>query len=812
MPQIAQRQGKRASIAGYIVIVIAVFVGLLAVRLTYDYLLFHSLVELFAIAVAAGTFMVAWNLRRYFDAGYLMVLAVAFFFAACVDALHLLAYRGMGVFPDADADLPTQLWLIARYIQTAGLLIAPAFARRKVSAVAVFWLFAAATGVLLSSVFVFDVFPVAFVEGAGLTPFKIWSEYVISGAMLLSLVAVWRYRKTFTREVVWLLSGVILTAVAAELAFTLYTDPFGAWNFVGHMLKVVTFFLLYRAIVETALTRPLDVLFGDLQQASEELRESEVRFRSTFEQATIGIAHVSLDGRWLRLNRRLAEIAGHPLETLKQMRPEDITHPEDRPAEVALIRRLLDGEIDEYRLEKRYIRGDGTVTWAEVGRTLMRGPDGDPKYFIATIEDIGERKEREENLRRSRDLTAALSSIDLAINAMTDVEDITREAAEAGCDALGAESAAVLMRDGKRWRPGHLYRFPHESIPQHAPGDRPVPVADDNGSPLIVDDALTHERMSPETMDILGIRSLLTIPLRFRGEDLGVIYLNYHSAAHRFTDMEVDFAHRLSSSVSLAIENARLSAAQRMISDTLQSGLLAMPSSLPGLELAHVYRSATELARIGGDFYDVFEVADDKVALMLGDVSGKGIEAATLTAMAKSTIRAYAYQDPRPDIVLGAANDAIASQIGDSRFITALYGTIHVPTGRLELACAGHPQPVVCMSGRCTDDTITSSPPLGVVPGETFACFSMMLESGSLLVLFSDGLIEARNSSGFLGEERVREVVARNADSGPAAVIDALLETVETHCSGTIGDDVAVIALRYTGPTESVEESASRES
>ncbi|MBW6467841.1 MAG: SpoIIE family protein phosphatase [Coriobacteriia bacterium] len=812
MPQVVQSQGKRVSVAGYAVLVIAVFLGLLGVRLTYDYLLFHSLVELFAIAVAAGTFMVAWNLRRYFDTGYLVVLAVAFFFAACVDTLHLLAYRGMGVFPDADADLPTQLWLIARYLQTAGLLIAPAFARRKISAVAAFWLFAAATGVLLASVFVFDVFPVAFVEGAGLTPFKIWSEYLISAAMLLSLAAVWRYRDTFTREVVWLLSGVILTAVAAEIAFTLYTDPFGAWNFIGHMLKVLTFFLLYRAIVETALTRPLDVLFGDLQQASEELRESEVRFRSTFEQATIGIAHVSLDGRWLRFNRRLAEIAGHSPEALRQIRPEDITHAEDRPAEIALIRRLLEGDISEYRLEKRYIRGDGTVAWVEVSRTLMRGPDGAPKYFIATIEDISERKEREGNLRRSRDLTAALSALDLAINAMTDVAEITRAAAEAGCDALGAESAAVLMRDGKRWRPGHLYRFPHEKIPLHAPGDRPVPVADDDGGPLIVDDAFTHKRMSPETMRILGIRSLATIPLRFRGQDLGVIYMNYHSAPHRFTDLEVDFARRLSSSVTLAIENARLYASQRMISDTLQSALLAMPSSLPGLELAHVYRSATELARIGGDFYDVFEVSDDRVALVLGDVSGKGIEAATLTAMAKSTIRAYAYQDPRPDAVLGAANDAIASQIGDSRFITALYGTIHVPTGRLELACAGHPQPVLCMSGRCTDDAITSSPPLGVVPGGTFECFSMPLDPGSLLVAFSDGLIEARSSSGFLGEERVKEAVARSAGGGPAAVIDALVESVEAHCGGTLGDDVAVIALRYTGPATGVERSTSRES
>lgn len=800
MPPLASTQGQRTAVGVYVALALAVTSGLIAVRVVYGYLLFHSLVELFSVAVAAGTFMIAWNLRRHFDNGYLFVLGMAFFFSACVDTLHLFAYSGMGVFPDADADLPTQLWLIARYLQAGGLIIAPAFARRKAPPAGTFWAFALVTGGLLSTVFVFDIFPAAFVEGVGLTPFKVWSEYLISGVMGLSLLAVWKYRDTFSREVLWLLSAMIATAIAAELSFTLYTDPYGAWNFVGHLLKVATFFLLYRAIAETVLVRPLDVLFQDLQRTAEQLRESEERFRSTFEQATIGIAHVSLDGRWLRLNRRLTEIAGHPLDALQQMRPEDITHPDDRLLELDLIEKLTNGEIDDYRLEKRYIRADGSIAWVEVSRTLLRAPDGTPKHFIATVEDIAERRTREENLRRSRDLNDALTAIDLAINAMNDVDEITRTAAEAACEALGAESAAVLMRDGKRWRPGHLYRFPHDHVPQHAPGDRAVPVAAEDGSPLVVDDALTHERMNPDTMRILGILSLLTVPLRFRGEDLGVIYLNYHSAPHRFSEVEVEFARDLSSSVTLAIENARLYAAQRQIADTLQTALLEMPSRLPGLELAYAYHSATELAKIGGDFYDVFAAGPDTVAFVLGDVSGKGIEAATLTAMAKSTIRAYAYQDPRPGHVLHAANEAIATQVGESRFITAIYGTVHVPSGRLEMACAGHPHPVLCGSDGCMESAVESSPPLGAVSGMEFATFAETLVADTTLVVFSDGLIEARNSSGFFGDQRVREIVAEHAAMGPSAVVEALVAAIKAHTQGRIDDDIAIISLRYTGP------------
>ncbi len=799
MSVLEEFHGQRTPIAAYGAIAVVVTAILVGIRVSFGYPLFHALVELFSIGVAAGMFMVTWNLRRHFDAGYLVVVAVGLFFAAGVDALHTFAYRGMNVFPDATVDLPTQLWLVARYLQAGALLAAPAFVDRKAPPIATFWTFAAVTAALLSTIFVFDVFPTAFIEGSGLTPFKIYSEYAISAAMVAALVAVWRHRSSFQREVLWLLTGAIGAAVASELAFTLYTDPFAPWNMIGHLLKVLTYFLFYRAVVETVLVRPFDVLFGDLRRANEGLAESEERFRSTFEQATLGIAHVDLQGRWLRVNHRLADIAGYPHDELVHLRPEDITHPEDRPTERVLIEQLVAGEIGEYRLEKRYIRKDGTIAWVEVSRTLLRSSEGTPKHFIAIVEDISARKAQESDLRQSRDLTEALNAIDLTINATNDIDEITRIAAEEGARALDAESAAVLMRDGGRWKPLHLHRFPHEDIPEHAPADRPVPVADADGGPLVIDDAYHDTRMSPKTMRILGIRSLITVPLRFRGEDLGVIYFNHHSGVHRFTDPEVEFARGLSSSTTLAIENARLARAQQAIADTIENALLDMPESLPGIELAYAYRSATELTRIGGDFYDVFEIGDHTVAFVLGDVSGKGLEAATLTAVAKSTVRAFAYRDHRPASVLQASNAAIASQVGDSQFITAVYGTIDTLNGELRLACAGHPEPVLCSRGECHGSLVESSPPLGVLPDTTFSEHTTLLDPTSLLVAFSDGLIEARSGNEFLGEERVGEIVRERAAHGPAAVVSALVEQAERHSGGRIGDDVAVIVLRYTG-------------
>jgi PAS domain S-box-containing protein len=137
------------------------------------------------------------------------------------------------------------------------------------------------------------------------------------------------------------------------------------------------------------------------KRAEEALRESEERFRATFHQAAVGVAHVGLDGRWLRVNERLSEIVGYPREELLGLTFQDITYPEDLEMDLDYVRRLLAGEIDTYSVEKRYLRKDGSLVWINLTASLMRAPAGEPVYFIAVIEDITERKRAEEALRES---------------------------------------------------------------------------------------------------------------------------------------------------------------------------------------------------------------------------------------------------------------------------------------------------------------------------------------------------------------------------------------------------------------------------
>jgi PAS domain S-box-containing protein len=139
------------------------------------------------------------------------------------------------------------------------------------------------------------------------------------------------------------------------------------------------------------------------------LEESEERFRATFEQAAVGIGHVGLDGRWLRVNRKLCEIVGYHPDELMKLTFQDITHPDDLEADLAQVRRLLAGEVETYSMEKRYFRKDGSAVWINLTVALVRTPEGQPKYFISVVEDITEEKRVREALRESESRLRTLS-------------------------------------------------------------------------------------------------------------------------------------------------------------------------------------------------------------------------------------------------------------------------------------------------------------------------------------------------------------------------------------------------------------------
>ncbi len=267
---------------------ILILVGLYLTSL-YDYLLFHSLVEIFSVLIAFGTFAIAWNCRRFIDNTYFLFLGIAYLFIGGLDLVHTLAYNGMGVFPGHQTNLPTQLWISARYMESISLLIAPTFIVRNIRKRFIFIVYILAVSLILGSIFYWHNFPDCFIEGLGLTMFKKVSEYLISSILIISIIRLFKHKTAFDVNIFRLLIASIVVTIGSELSFTFYISAYGFSNLAGHFLKAISFYFIYKAIIESSLVRPYSLIFRTLKQREEELSHFNFELEKRVEQRTVAL-------------------------------------------------------------------------------------------------------------------------------------------------------------------------------------------------------------------------------------------------------------------------------------------------------------------------------------------------------------------------------------------------------------------------------------------------------------------------------------------------------------------------------------------
>ena len=241
----------------------------------YSYLLFHNIAEIFSIIVACGMFMIAWNSRKYIKNKYLIFIAVSYLFIAGLDLLHTLSYKGMNIFKDYDY-YANQLWIAARFMESTTLLIAFYCVGKKkiIQPIWVFIGYTIITSLIILSIFYWKTFPICFIDGQGLTPFKKNSEYVICIIIILDLSMLMKNRVYFDTSVFRLLFWSMISTIVAELAFTFYISNYGLSNLIGHYFKIFSFYLIYRAIIETGIQNPYDIIFRELTLKEQRLQKA----------------------------------------------------------------------------------------------------------------------------------------------------------------------------------------------------------------------------------------------------------------------------------------------------------------------------------------------------------------------------------------------------------------------------------------------------------------------------------------------------------------------------------------------------------
>ena len=538
--------------------------------------------------------------------------------------------------------------------------------------------------------------------------------------------------------------------------------------------------------LQSILSLVLDV--SERKRAVEALRESEEHFRLLHDTMLQAVVYQDADGTITSINPAAERILGRSREELLGLNSEGVqpdTFREDgspfpareHPAMVALasgqevkdvLMQIYNPREDRYRLVN-----------IQAVPLFREGEDG-PYRAYTIFEDVTEREraqqERERLLAEEQQLVEELAASNeelLAQNEELQASQYNRSLIEAALDPL-----VTIGPDGK--------------------------ITDVNEATIKITGRARHQLIGADFADYFtdpesarqGYRevfargSVTDYPLTICGQDGKLTDVLYNASLYK--DQEGNVLGVFAAARD--ITTLRELEVQRNIASKLQQALLDIPRPTAGIQFGHLYRSATLEASVGGDFYDVFGAKSENVAVLVGDVCGHGVEAARVATLVKDVIHAFTHQFRRPSVVLRNTNELLL-EIQVLGFVTLFLGMLDPETGLFTYSSAGHPNALLRTREGDVEPLEAGSAPLGIFPKHSWKESHVQLQPEDLLLLYTDGVIEARRDGKFFGEDGLARVLGRWSEPSPEFLPQAILNQVLAFSGGVLTDDVALLAL-----------------
>jgi len=549
-----------------------------------------------------------------------------------------------------------------------------------------------------------------------------------------------------------------------------------------------------------------------VEQLRRALRGSEQRFEATVGSLADPVTIRDREHRFVYANRAAITYLGFDSwEQLRDTPPEAIMGEyrvsREDGSEVAMRDipsvRILGGEAAEPLLIRTIERRTGVQRWNLLKAAPLLDEHGELEATITIIEDVTVQKRTELG-------NAFVAQAGAALASSLDYEQTLRNVAELAVpDIVDWCAVDLLDDDGDRRTVAVAHVDPErlglaEALRAYVP-ERLDP-AQGLGRVLSTGEALLYPEISDETLaqaalderhlELLraaGFRSALIVPMRLAGRILGAMTLVSAESTRVLDRFDLELAEQIAARAAVAIENSRLYSERASIARTLQRSLLPdeLPE-IPGYELASIYRPAVETTLVGGDFYDVWQVGQSWM-IVIGDVTGKGVEAAALTALVRHSVRSASEFERSPARLLAFA-DATLKKRPVLSLCTAL--CVRLEWGHAEIAVGGHPLPLH-LTGDGIAEVGRYGPLLGAFPDVRWEDHSVVLEPGETLLVYTDGMTDARSQDRRrFGLERLLAAVAPLRDASAAGVLDGVEQQLSAFQSAAPADDTAAIALR----------------
>ncbi|HVL94396.1 MAG TPA: SpoIIE family protein phosphatase [Solirubrobacteraceae bacterium] len=556
------------------------------------------------------------------------------------------------------------------------------------------------------------------------------------------------------------------------------------------------------------LRDPAGAVDGVLLHAVEVTRlvEARHRFTTLLGSSAVGVT-ITGEDELLEANDAFLAMVGRTRAELEAgLSWRALTAPESA-AEDERAMAALRGPGSAPAYEKEYLRPDGGRVPVLLSGTRLRS---EPLEVLATVFDLTERRaaereiasllERERAARRAAEQatarTARLQAVTAGLSASNSATGIARAIVHHALEELSASERTSSPLDAESPLLQHAAGLPRGRVEQwrQFPGTLPPAVG------AAIRDAAPVPLHPADAAAELGAAAALAVPLLAGDRVLGALLVGFRDE-RSLEGADLDFLIALASHGAVALDRVRLYENRAYVARKLQEGLLPQRlADVDGADVAVVYESISGGGEVGGDFYDVFEVGPRRWAVAVGDVCGKGTDAAVVTGLARHTVRAVARMRDEPAGILGFLNAALRAHAGPPSFCTVGCALLEPASGggfAVRLSSGGHPYPFVVRGDGALEEVEVTGTMLGVADEPELEEVRVDLGPGDALVLYTDGVADAREAGGErFGEERLRSALARAAGGSAGEQAAAVEAAVRAHAPGPPADDRAVVVVR----------------